>query len=110
MNPSPDLHVGLFRAHFMRVFLRCLRAPGCSRTNNDHAPISSQPVHVQDDPIGEGRNCVFIRLLRWSEPGQTSLGSAIPDPSDDCLGPTIVSDHLAATSDPRSPSSKPVLS
>jgi hypothetical protein len=32
-----DLHGALFRAHFMRVFLRRLTAPGCSRIRN-HLP------------------------------------------------------------------------
>ena len=35
LDLSSDLHVALFRAHFMRSFLRCPKAPGCSRTSND---------------------------------------------------------------------------
>ena len=42
LDLSSDLHVALFRVHFMRVFLRRPRAPGCS-----HWPIRQRSVAME---------------------------------------------------------------
>ncbi len=43
------------RAHFMRVFLRCSKAAGCSASAITFPDRFSQPLNVQHDPDDDGQ-------------------------------------------------------
>jgi len=54
---SSDLHVALFRAHFMRVFLRRPRAPGCSHWQRVEKVRFAIPVDQPIDSMNRVRGC-----------------------------------------------------
>jgi hypothetical protein len=75
---SSDHHVALFRGHFLRVFLRHPKAPGCSRSSDHISDHFLQPLHLEHDPAGESRhsvspapslNLTASKLLPFRPPG-----------------------------------------
>jgi hypothetical protein len=78
---SSFLHVALFRSHFMGVFLRRAKAPGCSRIGNHLS--SSFPCNRLTFKVirrRKSRQC-FHLPLRWKEPRQNSCRSSRPNQS-----------------------------
>jgi hypothetical protein len=56
---SLDLHVALFRSHFMRVFRHSGKPPGCSQILDRISRPLLATSSGQHDPIGESRDSVF---------------------------------------------------